>query len=108
MRAGFVASQRRRSAALLCRQLLRTESPLLPPSSGVRDLQLGQVALADAPAVVAVDEVRDAVEQAAAGFRGQREVAGVGAQHVQVRGRGVRQLPLVAAEDRRAEPARAY
>src|SRR5262245_23504532 len=48
-------------------------APLLPLSSGMRDLQFGQVALADAPAVVAVDEVGDAVEQAASGLGRQRE-----------------------------------
>jgi hypothetical protein len=61
-------------------------------------------ALGDAAAVAAVDQVRDAVEQAGPGRGVEGAVTGVGEKDRDIAGRRVRRLPLVAAERRRTEP----
>jgi hypothetical protein len=73
----------------------------------VGDPQLAQVALGDAAAVAGVHQAGDAVEQAGPGGGLEGAVAGVGEQELAVAGGGVRPLPLVAAEGRGAEAARA-
>src|SRR5438477_2167086 len=73
----------------------------------VRHPQLAQVAFADLPAVLRVDEIGDARKQALAALCRERAVARVRQQRVDVlRGR-VRDLPLVAAENRGPEAPRA-
>src|SRR5690625_429776 len=62
------------------------------------DCQLRQVALGDRSFVFAVDQVSDAAEQPVAGIIGQRPMARVGTEQVQVVMGGVRLLPLVASE----------
>ena len=64
---------------------------------------LRQVAFGDPAAVVAFDQLGDAVQKLLALGGIQRAVAGVGQQEIAVGSLGVRFGPLVATEDSRLE-----
>src|SRR6478735_9514403 len=63
--------------------------------------------LDDVAAVARIDEIGDAREEALSRRRGERPVAGVGEQQVEVAGRRIGAVPFVAAELGRPEVTRA-
>src|SRR5919199_1417244 len=60
----------------------------------------------DVATIATVDEIGDAGEQTVEGFRLEHAVAGVGQQGIEVLGRRVRLLPLIAGLDLTEEPFR--